>query len=815
MSSDMTVAVLLRLVDKLSGPAQKATAGLKGIATGAKAIVPASNAAGGANQRLGQSLATVGRQGAHAASGIRQAGSASSSAASQADRAAAAFKRMGVAAQGAFAKIVPAKGLATIENYTRAQERLHARMSRAQSGLMTGGIIGGMVGFPMKRAADYELSLTRLGNTAQYQGPEFLARIGALDKRFRADARETRQYAADILAGVENLVARGMDQAEALGGSRLIGKAATATGTENEDLSNMYYALRMNLGIDEASMPKAFDIATQAGKLGGFELKNMAKWFPELTVGYSSMGIKGDQVGQKALANLSAMLQVAREGAATPDKAANNLANVIQKMMIPETRKKFEKAMGIDFAKSIQGAVQQGEDPIMHLLGLVSDFMANNDDNIFLLGDLIADRQALDALRALLTKREKIDEIARKSLEAEDVINRDFDRVSRTFAMRAKGLAIAADNLANTLMQGPMGEGKGVMGWMEDTFNALDRMAQRHPRITGALMNIGVGLLGFSLASRAFAFVANGVALGALGIIGTFWKFNAAGRNVSILARALRGLTAAASVGWGVLAGLGMGTGGAMARLAKLSRFVGAGGVLLLGLKALARFTLVGTAIWGAFEILDNWESIATGLEGIWARLTAEWARFKYDQAHPEEVKARHEKNQKEYDAYWSNPADKRGLWEKMKDGDWWADGFYRFLHGPGASRPLPDVPGIGAGGGWQQRQGGINGGIGRNGYSSTTGAAVDMQARGLAGSQMPATAAANAQPAIMGAATAPVTIQAQGPQVTFKQAPPVITLNAPITINMPAADPGAVGAAVSAHLNKVARGALHDGAGE
>jgi len=89
------------------------------------------------------------------------------------------------------------------------------------------------------------------------------------------------------------------------------------------------------------------------------------------------------------------------------------------------------------------------------------------------------------------------------------------------------------------------------------------------------------------------------------------------------------------------------------------------------------------------------------------------------------------------------------------------------------------------------------------------------MQARGLAGSQMPATAAANAQPAIMGAATAPITIQAQGPQVTFKQAPPVITLNAPITINMPAADPGAVGAAVSAHLNKVARGALHDGVGE
>ena len=80
---------------------------------------------------------------------------------------------------------------------------------------------------------------------------------------------------------------------------------------------------------------------------------------------------------------------------------------------------------------------------------------------------------------------------------------------------------------------------------------------------------------------------------------------------------------------------------------------------------------------------------------------------------------------------------------------------------------------------------------------------------------KMPATAAANAVPAIMGAATAPITIQAQGPQVAFNQAPPVITMNAPITINMSAADPGAVGAAVSAHLNSVARRALHDGVRE
>lgn len=807
--SDMTVSVLLRLVDKLSGPAQKATAGLKGIATGAKAIVPAANAAGRANDNLGRSLGTVGRQGQQAASGINRAATASSAAAGHAERAAAAFKRMGAAAQAAFAKLTPPAHLATVENYARAQERIHARMTRAQSGMMTGGIIGGMTAYPLKRASDYELAMTRFGNVANYGNSDFQTRLAELNKRFRGDAGETRQYASDIMAGVENLIARGMDPREALGGSKLIGKAATATGTDNEDLSNMYYALRQNLGIDENSMPKAFDIATQAGKLGGFELKNMAKWFPELTVGYSAMGIKGDKAGQLALARLSAMLQVAREGAATPDKAANNLANVLQKLTLRETRKNFEKTLGVDFAEEMQAAVEKGEDPIMHLLGLVDNFMKKNDDNIFMLGDLFADRQALDALRALITKREKIDEVTKKSLEAEDVINRDFDRVSRTFAMRWKGMLIAADNLANTIMTGPLGEGKGILGGLEDAFKSLDGMAQRHPTITGALMNVGLGLLGFSLASKAFSFVASGIKLGALGIAGAFWKFNAAGKNVAFFARAMRGLRMGAGVFTGLFAGAGLG----LARLAKLSRFIGVGGVLMLGLKALARFSLAGAAIWGAFEIVENWETIAASLETIWGRMAETWERLKKGYANPEEVEQRRAKMEEERQAAMAADPDQRTWWQKLQDPSYMDGVWHRFFDGPDARLPrerVLDGP-LGAGGDWQP----VNTRMKPKGYSPATGAAVNAQARGIAASNMPATAAANAQPAIMGAATAPITINAQGPQVTFNQAPPVITVNAPITINMAAADPGAVGAAVSGHLNKVARGALHDGVGE
>lgn len=96
--------------------------------------------------------------------------------------------------------------------------------------------------------------------------------------------------------------------------------------------------------------------------------------------------------------------------------------------------------------------------------------------------------------------------------------------------------------------------------------------------------------------------------------------------------------------------------------------------------------------------------------------------------------------------------------------------------------------------------------------YDPATAAAAQMQnAQGIAGSDMPATAGAEAAPSIMGAATAPITIQAQGPQVTFNQAPPSISIS--VTVNATTnASPDAIGQAVASHVSNAVSGGLHDG---
>lgn len=863
MAGNMTVSVLLRLVDGLSGPARKATAGLRGIAAGANGVAPAANAGAAASERLARGFSHVASTGTAAASSANASASATGRAAAAADRAASSFTRMGSAAQRAFALLKPPAHLATVENYAKAHERIQAQMGRASSGTLVGGLTLGAAGYPLKRAADYELNLTRFGIVAGYNeggnrpgaaGDTFGARVGEIDKKFRLEARETRQYAADVLKGADNLVARGMDQKEALGLSRLIGKVATASGTDIDDLSNMAYALRNNLGLSEGQMAKAFDMALKAGKLGGFELKNMAKWYPEITTNYAAWGIKGEKAGPQALANVSAMMQVAREGSATPDKAANNLANVMQKLSIKETQKNFEKALGIDFQAEMKRAADGGKDPLLRTAELMAEFIKKNDDNMFKLGEVFGDRQAADGLRPLLNNMGRVRELAQKIMEAEGDVQRDFDRVSRTFAMRAKGLAIAADNLANTLTQGPMGEGKGILGWLEHGMVKLDGLAQKSPGATAGITNVGLGLLGFAVASKAVSWVWGGVRLGLLGLAGAFLKFNAAGKNVAVVARAVRGLGLVGAVG----AGLGLGVAGGaaagaagVARMTHLAyRFAGAWGVAKLAARGAMRLTGIGLAIEGAMQLYEHWDRLKAlfaeplKIDIIFPELP-EWMKRLWKAPFEESAETAQRNGWDKADA--DKPT--IGAWAGQKwDGvkRWWsgepappaaqkpAVPEARFQHVVPEARLRHDVPGTTVGEAAWRRTANDNWKGRKTGYGAATGASVEMldrwrqpppatapgagaeRARSVANGPTVPTAVGQSM-AAGGQAGAPagISIVAQGPMVHFKQAPPQININAPISITMNGSDPNAVGAAVSGHLNSVARGALHDGVNE
>jgi signal recognition particle GTPase len=82
------------------------------------------------------------------------------------------------------------------------------------------------------------------------------------------------------------------------------------------------------------------DRLSQASKAGAFELKNMAKEFPQLL----AIGQMRGMTGVIGATQIATALQVVQKGAGTPELAATNLRNVLQKMNFKETRNKFGKA---------------------------------------------------------------------------------------------------------------------------------------------------------------------------------------------------------------------------------------------------------------------------------------------------------------------------------------------------------------------------------------------------------------------------------------------------------------------------------------
>ena len=134
-----------------------------------------------------------------------------------------------------------------------------------------------------------------------------------------------------------------------LGGPEMLEKIAPIEGrlarlgfAARAELSDLYKTLYTYMSV--AGMPpeqamKNLEINYKQGKLGSFELKDMARYLPSLGPAAAAAGF----TGENGLRDLVSMLQVMRKGSGTSEEAAASMQNVLQKMMSEETAKRFKK----------------------------------------------------------------------------------------------------------------------------------------------------------------------------------------------------------------------------------------------------------------------------------------------------------------------------------------------------------------------------------------------------------------------------------------------------------------------------------------
>lgn len=569
------------------------------------------------------------------------------------DRASAPIK----AVQAAWSRLEAASSNSSlVKQLQKAQEAAGKAQAEAQTNLVGGVATAGAISAPIADAVKhwnkYEDTLTDVGLKADLSG----AKLAELGERVRAQARSLNTSSVDLLKALDRLAAGGLNLQAAETALPAIAKAATGTKAKIEQLSDTVVTLINNMKLlpDEAS--RALDVLDQAGKEGQFELADIARFFPSLGAQYATLG----QTGLKAVADLSAALEVIRGQTGTAEGAATALEDLLNKITLGKARKAFE-GLGIDIVSVIEDAKKSGRviETIIEVLN-----KATGGDGSKLL-DIFQDKQALTGARALLQLGQQFYQIQEKALAARGTVEADFNTRLALGVEQVKALSVAYSELATTVGQvfAPVLAAKvkriteivyAIEAWVRANPELVRTIGEIALAVGGAL--VAVAALRLAFATLRYGLItpiiwllrlpaAVGAAAGALGFLGRAFLFLfspiriAVGAVIGFASGIVGGIGSAIAAvgGWGAainlfllrLAGLRVGlsivASFIVRRVATAFAALGAAlltspfGLIIAGVAALAA---------AAYLLYRNWDKVGPWFAALWEtiRSTAEAA---------------------------------------------------------------------------------------------------------------------------------------------------------------------------------------------
>jgi TP901 family phage tail tape measure protein len=527
---------------------------------------------------------------------------------------------------------------AKLERYNAVQsqrQRVGAAWEETKGSVAIGAAaaasFGAVVAKPVMNTARHEDQIRQVAITGEFAGTEQEAQLGATVRR---NAQLFNQTTEDINKGLQVLVAEGVDARKAGDMAAILAKGATATRASFEDLAKMTANFDKVLGVKD--MELAYSQVAKAGKLGSFEIKDMAKWFPNLGGMMKSLGVTGND----AVVSMASRLQIAKMTAGSSDEAANNLKNFLAKLTSPDTQKDFGK-LGIDLQKRMMTAAAKGLDPISAGVSTVMEQMAKKSP------------EAAAAMRKMAAEVAAIKDPAERAAELErrrGFIEKLGERagIGQMFQdMQAVSYLLAEvqnqDKLKSITEQTKTGRSaSGAMTIDQDFADQMDLTTEKLKSSSIALSEFGkvvgtalmpavrVAIDGFTTVvtglanlGKEFPKAAQAVVIGATLIGGglVVGKLILAARSIIGLVSALRGLSAAQSA----LSGGGM-----------ISKLIGGFSRIGPAIGAVARTVMsygpmIGSVLSGVFRVLafTPWGRAVSLIVAAGTLIWQNWDRIK------------------------------------------------------------------------------------------------------------------------------------------------------------------------------------------
>lgn len=221
---------------------------------------------------------------------------------------------------------------------------------------------------PMEGAAAFQQKLLDIAVNQGLVGNAAFKTVADMRRQFQELAISTGQSSQGITDAAGQMIAAGLDPALVKASIGTIATTATATNADIKSIAALATSLMQNLKVPADQMAATLDGLVVGGKLGAFEVTDMAKSFPTLTGQMAKLGV----TGREAATQLAAMLEIAAKGTATPAEAASNLNSFLSKITSPEVKKNFE-TMNVDIEGVMRNAVAQGSNPIDAAIQKISE----------------------------------------------------------------------------------------------------------------------------------------------------------------------------------------------------------------------------------------------------------------------------------------------------------------------------------------------------------------------------------------------------------------------------------------------------------
>lgn len=415
---------------------------------------------------------------------------------------------------------------------------------RAASGLRTGASIAAgaaagayVLSKPVGQTMDYGMRLMQISNMANTEQNtagriagkrEINAQIVAATRSGGGTREGTTDALNSLVADWQNVGPGAVPFKAVLGMLPSITKAASASGSQSEDLAKIAMRATQTFGIKPADVGHALDMANTAGKEGGFELKDMAKWLPAQMAAAKTTGMSGPA----GLAKLLAANQASAITSGTKDEAGNNLLNLLLKINSNDTKKDAQR-LGIDLSGTLAAARGKGMDSLDAFVGLV-DSIVGKDKNYQALqtklktavgperkemlqsqadilqgssiGKIVQDRQALMALVGIMGNRGYVQAIQQKGMAdwsaapGKGSVDQDFAGVSQEPAFKVQQAAnektFATTNAFERLTP--------LIGKVAD---GMTEHAREYPLLTAATVAATTALSALAVAAAASGLV--------------------------------------------------------------------------------------------------------------------------------------------------------------------------------------------------------------------------------------------------------------------------------------------------------------------